>query len=588
MTVSRESNMVSDRFRVFPQSLLVLLCSHWIRRTCLKESPSLSHFRAELSILLVKSCSLGERFRISALLGAKHFFETHVIPLVSIDFFPFSTLTSFFGAQKFLVYLHHHYGGFRIRGLQLGQNSQNVSQLFIFRLDDASVDVINPSSNIFLPRLRQLKIGHFSHTETFDSFCKFLLVNSTIEEIDIQLTLQAPSSALEQVFLGNNTLKRVKLTTPSFSFYTQTLFEAFSKNTGIKTLDLSDFIGVPSSVLCVLLTTTTLAGLVFPRNSRLDSTVFEALQKNSSLQEIMFWDKQFRSIDLANVIRHNHFLKKIEITHNFSKLSPLFHSLATNNSLVELIVHDPLKDSNSKTGTSEVVRKALSRNNSLLVLSLDLNLTRRELGTILAGIECNTTLKVVNFKPITLDLFSLVKYLQVCFNSNHLIMNVDILPHVVNFEDGLFYFDHVRSAPIVAEDVSALGSWFMNTCFNVKQLIFKKCSFTDESIAVLSDLIKVTHSLNLIDFGDCQISNSGFSTITHALPCSTSIKTVVLNNQFIDLHDLLLIFEVVSTGSIETIRIIDGFNCHVIDTENGVFVLPAPFQSKLLLKKFRI
>ncbi|KAL0233031.1 hypothetical protein GEMRC1_011778 [Eukaryota sp. GEM-RC1] len=557
----------SSSFIFFPQSLWVLIDSHWIR--CLLNSSldnldnprRLRFFRKNLLTFFVKACSLGSRFFTSAVLGSKHFFETTTFPIVSRDFFLLSSLASFFRAEIRSVHLICD-GYFDANHVQ--QIRHLITRLGL-DLNMTSVNVINPLSPYFFTKSSKTPFQH-------------------IKELDVCLQESLSSSNLEDVFLKNSTLKKVSLSNRHSSFIpTSSFFNSLSKSTGIQVLDLSNIVHIEFIVLLPLLSSSTLKSLVFPSFLPLDSTVLEALKDNSCIQEVTFLNV-FNYDLLGSILDNNTSLKKLEISipnsrHPFNdSLSPIFKSLESNTSLLELIVHNP----NQNNLDAQSIELMLRHNTGLIVLNLDLNFNSQVFRNLLVGVQFNSRLKKVCVRCRNFDLVTLMKLYEVLktTESKRLNWSLDISKTSLNIENSLsnrndfhlididgcvFCFSPINSPQITANEVSSIKSFL--ECFSIKELTLNRCSFTSEAISSMCDLIRVNNTLTSIDFSYCRQSvNQDFSNLITTLQFNTSLRKINLSNTIVTLKSLLTIFELILGGKLPSIIIIDP---HSVNFDDG-------------------
>ncbi|KAL0241735.1 hypothetical protein GEMRC1_006970 [Eukaryota sp. GEM-RC1] len=561
----------SSSFIFFPQSLWVLIDSHWIR-SLLKSSlvvdleypHRLRSFQETLLTFFTKAYSLGERFFTSAVLGTQHFFESSTFPLVSRDFLPLTSLASFFKTGVRSVYwIYDDY--FETQHIQYYRHL--ITRLGQFDCNRTTVNVINPSSSLFLPNLRRLHLISSSDLE-FSLFCKFLEGNSSIIELDLCLPESVTSSDLEAVFLTNSTLKNVSLSNLNSSFIpTISFFNCLTNNTEINVLNLFNMSDIQTLVLLPLLCSSTLKTIVFPRGFSLDFTNFDALKNNSSIQEVSFHENEF-SYGIVNVLNSNTTIKKLEMSITNGSSPSIFKSLESNTSLLELIFHD--LPGIPRGNEVQSIESMLRHNSNLIVLNLDMNLNSFEFRNLLDGILCNSGLKKVFARCLDSDLNVLMKLFKIMkFKENTLSWCLEFSPHLIDLDSGVFSFFPTNSPRITDEQVSSLKCFL--EAFNIKTLTLKGCRFSLKAITDLCDLIRVNNTLTSIDFRGCLLSKNDFWSIIDALQLNCCLTNVILENDFIGFSELLDIYKLITTQSKQTVRIINGFFSHLIDITNGVF-----------------
>ncbi|KAL0233371.1 hypothetical protein GEMRC1_012116 [Eukaryota sp. GEM-RC1] len=201
-----------------------------------------------------------------------------------------------------------------------------------------------------------------------------------------------------------------------------------------------------------------------------------------------------------------------------------------------------------------------------------------DLVSLLKALKSEVSIKRVECRglkyPNLQDLFVLFEILSI----NNSVITVDISPHLINTQTGLFCFSPTNSPQITTEQVSSLRSFL--ECFNIKKLTIKGCSFTSEASDCLYDLIRVNNTLTSIDFTGLSIIN--FSKIVNALEHNFSLEKASLQ---LNLPALLTIFKLVSTAKLRPIVQIDP---HLIDFENGLIVYENEVTNTDLLVFFQL
>ncbi|KAL0239701.1 hypothetical protein GEMRC1_009809 [Eukaryota sp. GEM-RC1] len=136
------------------------------------------------------------------------------------------------------------------------------------------------------------------------------------------------------------------------------------------------------------------------------------------------------------------------------------------------------------------------------------------------------------------DIVAMYSLLSLSFKT--LMVNVDISPHYIDSESGIFSFSAQVHTTIFAENVSALLS------LEIIDLRINKCTFTDEAFVLLCHLIKTSNSLTYLDLSYCRLSHVNFNELQY----NSKLTNVNLSNISIGLNGLLTVFDLVSTGQL--------------------------------------
>ncbi|KAL0240006.1 hypothetical protein GEMRC1_010114 [Eukaryota sp. GEM-RC1] len=106
-------------------------------------------------------------------------------------------------------------------------------------------------------------------------------------------------------------------------------------------------------------------------------------------------------------------------------------------------------------------------------------------------------------------------YQILCINNS--LIDVDISHHLIDTEFGIFSFLPQVHTEITPENVSALLS------LEIIDLRINKCTFTDEALAVLCDLIKTSSKLTCLDLSYCSLSDEDFLSIIDSLHLNSAL-----------------------------------------------------------------
>ncbi|KAL0229177.1 hypothetical protein GEMRC1_013797 [Eukaryota sp. GEM-RC1] len=141
------------------------------------------------------------------------------------------------------------------------------------------------------------------------------------------------------------------------------------------------------------------------------------------------------------------------------------------------------------------------------------------------------------------------------------VINLDISPHIIDVDNGLFGFSPEHSTVITTEEVASLKC--LIECFGIKAVTLTGCHFTDDTITALSGLISLSTSLTSVDFSHCQLNlnldyyctsnhlfDDVFLKLINILQSNDHLKKVNLSNQALGFKTLLRIFELISTDKL--------------------------------------
>ncbi|KAL0238211.1 hypothetical protein GEMRC1_012684 [Eukaryota sp. GEM-RC1] len=112
------------------------------------------------------------------------------------------------------------------------------------------------------------------------------------------------------------------------------------------------------------------------------------------------------------------------------------------------------------------------------------------------------------------------------FSINKALLDVDLSP--INIEEGVLSFCPNTITDLSIEEVSSLRPFFESN--SIKKLTLKGCRFSEQSITVLCDLIRVNQSLSSISLTHCGLSNNNLLSLCQVLQCSKLANLNFSNN----------------------------------------------------------
>ncbi|KAL0239545.1 hypothetical protein GEMRC1_009653 [Eukaryota sp. GEM-RC1] len=168
-----------------------------------------------------------------------------------------------------------------------------------------------------------------------------------------------------------------------------------------------------------------------------------------------------------------------------------------------------------------------------------------ELFSVLNALESNVIIKRVDSRVLRntnlQGLIALFEFLTV----NKYVIDFDSTSHIVDVDNGVFCFSPESLTQISVDETFYLHRSLKG--FNVKELVLRRCSFTDETITILRDFIRDNLSLTSVDFSFCHLG-SNIRSILYALQTISCLKKINLSYTDISLTSLLNIFELISTN----------------------------------------
>ncbi|KAL0239625.1 hypothetical protein GEMRC1_009733 [Eukaryota sp. GEM-RC1] len=477
-------SLISSSNRLhFQQSLLILIQSHFLKRLLTfpdqKDDrechPPLSRLIKRLYSFFEKVGFVSQHFFESSFSAVKAFLETSTLEMNFDDLVLLSSITSFFKVDPLSVVLHVFWS---FEAADLRQFTFSISHVIISsglkpyfaEFDESESEcpfehscyanlhkIFDKSSAFFLPRIRRLDIeicGAENSSSTFSAFCNFLLDNTTVVHLTVQIvSITTPQvHSLSEVFSSNNTLRTVTLSFAGDRLKdakTLLLISALSNSSNITKIDLSNFPVRNSSVLLPLLKNSRLKSIAYSNCACIDSTILNDFKHHCSLTEVTFYTTRFVA-EISEIFKFNTSLKKLELRKCDVRLSTLFQTLQSNSSLLELDLAEQVGTIFKYEDVQSLIGMILN-NHSLLVLRLNvLHYDSFDIERILESLEGNYILKKVSFHYFHLRcLITFFKYLSV----NTVRLSFDISPCFIDVKKGVFSFYSDDSFKICHEEV---------------------------------------------------------------------------------------------------------------------------------------
>ncbi|KAL0246692.1 hypothetical protein GEMRC1_007903 [Eukaryota sp. GEM-RC1] len=449
-----------------------------------------------------------------------YFFETNTVSLVKLKYFPvLSSFASLFGIKVKSVSLKVE-SPFNVQDFL--EISSCVSRI------DCDFSLFNSKPN-FHQLLDDVSIGGF--IDVFPSICGSLKFNNSVQEMNIRINSSIGSDFefFRHVFSTNNTLKKITFTKCE-NLLTTKLFLS-----GVNIHSSSDLVPVISNYC--------LRKIQFSRGCNLDSFVFDAIKNSSSINQLIIEENGFNVGQLSEVLKSNQFLKFLELRYCHLPFAPIFKSLESNSTLVEVIIRDSDQLLNDDDVFSLV--EMLQTNAGLLVFNCDcLFSSFAQFTSVLTGLQNNSILRKVSFPSLDLNFSSLITVFNF-LSSIRLRSFLDLSPHCIDVKKNLFCYSPVFSETEFTSDRVLLLQSFQKG-FSISNLALQNCRFTGEAITGLCYFIRVDKSLTSLDLSNCVLCDNYFYSIIDAALANPCLTNIVLSKQLLGFKDLLKIFKLFS------------------------------------------
>ncbi|KAL0242705.1 hypothetical protein GEMRC1_005268 [Eukaryota sp. GEM-RC1] len=297
------------------------------------------------------------------------------------------------------------------------------------------------------------------------------------------------------------TLKTVKLRDDYSSIHDHEfsrICTALTKTIGLKNVDLhyhSRDKDVECTFVLPLLNCPTLKTLKLTSRSTIDSQVFPILVNNKSLEvlELPYIKlKENTFVDICEVLKFNNVLKKLAVPKGKFSFSPVFNSLITNNSLIELEIHDMYQQFSSEE--TELFLQMLRENTRLRILRLsNHSFDSSFINQIFQSLSVNSTL-IQLFLP-HLKLPALVA----CFEglcSYNITTNIVLSSHSIDISSGCITYTRPVFGGEILSLLNALKSDFPIKCFRFSQWEINSLKILMEAF----ELFTIYRSVIVADF----------------------------------------------------------------------------------------
>ncbi|KAL0239382.1 hypothetical protein GEMRC1_009490 [Eukaryota sp. GEM-RC1] len=185
---------------------------------------------------------------------------------------------------------------------------------------------------------------------------------------------------------------------------------------------------------------------------------------------------------LLSSIQSNPHLRTVNLSHNsfsFKQFLKFFELISTGNLIPSITVFPHCLDV------------------SCGHIRFDGKVENSDLISLLTALKSNIPIRCVEcrgLKSLSLDGFIALLQILVLKKS---VIDLDISPHAIDVENGVFCFSPLSFKQMSAETVLTLK--FLLNCFTVKELTLKRCRFSFRALHMLCDLIKASSSLTFLD-----------------------------------------------------------------------------------------
>ncbi|KAL0250933.1 hypothetical protein GEMRC1_000147 [Eukaryota sp. GEM-RC1] len=261
------------------------------------------------------------------------------------------------------------------------------------------------------------------------------------------------------------------------------------------------------------------------------SNLYDVSMLNNSMTAFDLSDCDFNYCNFSSLIialQSNKYLKKVILSNNlieFQGMLTVFELFVDHNSIETFHLSDHFIDF------------------SLGIINYNNCITLTDLFSLLSALQSNVPIKRVDCRRLSDPSLEGVITLFEILSIYNLVINLDISPHFIDFENGVFCFSPKKSSQLTIEEVSSLMS-LVNRC-SVKKLTLNRYCFTKESFDILCDVIMANHSLTSVDLTDCVLFD--FWKFITALQVNSGLKYVTISHGGIKYNQLSTIFKLLST-----------------------------------------
>ncbi|KAL0241009.1 hypothetical protein GEMRC1_006245 [Eukaryota sp. GEM-RC1] len=438
-----DTNPTSPKSIRLQDSLLISISSQWLRvltKSCSGIKTFEHHkLKTELQTFVERVGYISYRFFQSTFPAIILFFKNVTFRINFGSSFCVSKIASFFDARIHSTFLIDHQSRLPEKTFPLCDTVELVQTNLSLVI---KCDFLSEFSLHFLPRVQRLVI-RVNSEDSLTLFCKSLMNNSTVKDLDLDFIDFLPSHAndLGVVFLHNTTLKKVKLSDRKCSLQNSDLirlYTSLSKSSSIQKVRVS-LIGKKqddSSVILPLFSNDTFKCLTFPSYDSLDSRVLVALETNSSLEQLSIHCADYRTELLGKVLKFNTVLKRLYITEGSSPLTSICESLETNNTL-RLFKISHFNQNPSEQDTNSLAAM-LAKNTGLIAFCLSpFDCQTFSYAPIFQGLQQNSTIR--NFYLLRLHFSSLIACFEMLYSRNYN-CKFGFHPHSLDFSTGSIDF----------------------------------------------------------------------------------------------------------------------------------------------------
>ncbi|KAL0235569.1 hypothetical protein GEMRC1_002151 [Eukaryota sp. GEM-RC1] len=110
---------------------------------------------------------------------------------------------------------------------------------------------------------------------------------------------------------------------------------------------------------------------------------------------------------------------------------------------------------------------------------------------------------------------------------NRTVLHLDVSPNFVDLESGVFVYTAKHRFLLLSDDVLLMVSFLKD--FQLKEITLQRCRFSDDTVAILSDLIKQKNSLTIVDFRFCGLCPDHLYKILNTFDLNTGSNLTRIN-----------------------------------------------------------
>ncbi|KAL0251630.1 hypothetical protein GEMRC1_000842 [Eukaryota sp. GEM-RC1] len=164
---------------------------------------------------------------------------------------------------------------------------------------------------------------------------------------------------------------------------------------------------------------------------------------------------------------------------------------------------------------------------SLSTIHYEIDVDSFDLSSLLNNLILEVPISIKHVKCHVHKCLFLEELMLLCqiISINNTVLDLDISPHFIDIENGVFCFSPGQATQLTSEEISSLIGFVYR--FGIKELLLKRIRLCDSTLSAFCNIF-IVPTLTFIDFSHCELSEDHVSALISARQLSSGLSKISL------------------------------------------------------------